>query len=219
MRPTSVEIFSRFVVSTIHFRSHRIESWPALAWLAQCRSGSDVVDVIHGPRVEVAPDWFCEAVWDGPFEHRDFDQTDLAFGVGGRTREQHITFVSSGTTVDRLQALELNSGLMISNSLACLLAASGSRVDPVYPHYFRDFSSIRNGLSRYTPLLATSHGSARLIYFNNVIWDGKRLQQAAKPHPARDFAAFERYRDFLERSLHRIGENLGAVSRRTPFRL
>lgn len=206
-------------MSPIHFRSHRIESWPALAWLAQCQPGSDVVDVIHGPRVEVTPDWFCEAVWDGRFEDGGFDQTDLVFGSGGRSRAGAVTFVSSGATVDRLQALELHNGTLISNSLACVLAASGGRVDPVYPHYFRDFSSICNGISRYTPLVATSHGAARLIYFNNVTWDGKRLQQAVKPYPERDFQTFESYRDFLEGSLHRIGENLGAAARRNPFRL
>ena len=206
-------------MSPIHFRSHRINSWPALAWLVQCRTGSDVVDVIHGPRVECTSDWFCEAVWDGRFEDGDFDYTDLVFGSGGRSRAAGLTFVSSGTTVDRLQALELDSGVLISNSLPCLLAASGSRVDPAYPHYFRDFSTICNGLSRYTPLLSTSHGRARLIYFNNMTWDGKRLQQAAKPSPARDFREFERYRDFLATSLERIGENLAEPTRRHPFRL
>src|SRR4051812_15421913 len=97
--------FDRRVKSLrLHFQ--RPESWPALAWLARCRRGEDVVEVIHGPRVETTPEWFCEAVWDGDYEAGDFDRTDIVFGSGGRARAGGITFVSSGATVDRLQALE-----------------------------------------------------------------------------------------------------------------
>jgi len=205
----------------MRLRYHRIDSWPALAWLARCRRGSDVVDVSHGPRVELAPEWFCEAVWDGCYEDGDFDRTDIVFGSGGHVRGRVVTFVSSGATVDRLQAFESGDDVWVSNSLPCLLAASNSRLDPAYPHYFRDFSSICLGLLRYAPLLTTSGGggATRLIYFHNVTWDGTRLQQAPKPMPVRDFSSFERYRGFLETSLQRLGENLSAPARRQRFRL
>lgn len=201
----------------LHYQ--QIDSWPALAWLARCRRGSDVIDVMHGPRVEATLNWFCEAVWDGSYEDGDFDRTDIVFGSGARARGNVVTFVSSGATVDRLQALESGNDVWVSNSLPCLLAASNSHVDPSYPHYFRDFSSICLGLSRYTPLLTTSAGAARLIYFNNVVWDGTRLQQSPKPLPARDFGSFERYRRFLEQSLVRLAANLAAPARRRPFRM
>ncbi len=38
----------------------------------------------HGGRVEVAEDFFCEAVWAGAYTVAAFDQTDLVFGSGGR---------------------------------------------------------------------------------------------------------------------------------------
>src|SRR5712671_3254479 len=98
----------------MRLRYHRIDSWPALAWLARCQRGSDVVDVMHGPRVESTPDWFCEAVWDGSYENGDFDRTDIVFGSGGRARSAVVTFVSSGATVDRLQALESGAHVWIS---------------------------------------------------------------------------------------------------------
>ena len=53
--------------------------------------------------MEVCDTWFCEAVWDGDYEAGDFDLTDLVFGSGGRLRDERAIFVSSGTTVDRLQ--------------------------------------------------------------------------------------------------------------------
>jgi hypothetical protein len=92
-------------------------------------------------------------------------------------------------------------------------------LDPVYRHYSRDFESICRGLLRYIPLLATSAGTARLIYFDNVTWDGRGLAKTAKVSPARDFTTFEGYRGFLESSLQHIAVNLAAPARRHPFRL
>jgi hypothetical protein len=206
-------------VHRIRLRFHRIDTWPQLAWLARCRPGAEAVDVMHGSRVEIAPEWFCEAAWDGSYEDGGFDRTDLVFGSGGRVRGGALTFVSSGTTVDRLQVLESNGNVWVSNSLPCLLAASASLLDPVYRHYSRDFESICRGLLRYIPLLATSAGTARLIYFDNVTWDGRGLAKTAKVGPARDFTTFEAYRGFLESSLQHIAVNLAAPARRHPFRL
>src|SRR3954469_6526077 len=209
----------RLPVGTMHFRFQLAESWPALAWLARCDRQSDVVDVIHGARVEVTRHWFCEAVWDRPFAAGDFDQTDLVFGSGARLRDGSVTFVSAGSTVDRLQYLQAGPLTLISNSLPCLMAAADGQVDPAYPHYFRDFSSIRLGLSRYRPTLPTSAGVARLVYFQNVKWDGTRLRETDKPTPTRDFRSIERYRGFLETALQRLGDNLTARERRFPYRL
>lgn len=203
---------------TMRFSYQCADSWPALAWLAHCRPGADVVDVVHGPRVDTTADWFCEAVWDGPYDDGDFDRTDLVFGSGGRVRDGVATFVSSGATVDRIQVLEVGGSVWVSNSLPCLLAAADASVDPAYPHYFRDFSSIRLGLARYAPTLNTSVGAARLVYFDNVSWDGSRLRQTSKLVPVRDFGTFEKYRRFLEDALVRIGANLAAPARAQPFR-
>ena len=133
---------------SMRLRFHLAESWPALAWLARCERGSDVVEIFHGVRVEVTRDWFCEAVWDRPYAAGDFDRTDLVFGSGGRLRDGLITFVSAGSTVDRLQFLETSRMTLVSNSLPCVLAAAGGKVDLTYPHYFRDFSSIRTTCPR-----------------------------------------------------------------------
>jgi len=205
-------------VTSLRLRFHRSDTWPALSWLARCRPGDEVVDVIHGTRVEAAPDWFCEAVWDGAYENGDFDRTDIVFGSGGRARDGGITFVSSGATVDRLQTMESGEEVWVSNSLPCLLAISGGQLDPAYPHYFRDFSSIRLGLSRYASQVVTNRGIIRLTYFNNVVWDGQRLRTLAKPNPSRDFGTFERYRGFLEATLQRVGRNLTASARQYPYR-
>jgi len=204
--------------TAVQIQSQRAAGWPALAWLARCRPGSSVVHVIHGSRVEIAPDWFCEAVWDGPYDGGDFDRTDVIFGSGARIRGSRITFVSAGATVDRLQVMETGGGVWISNSLTCLLAATGAQPDPAYPHYFRDFSSIRLGLSRYAPLITTDAGAARLIYFHNLTWDGTRLYQDEKPFAVRHISRFHRYRSFLDGALQSIATNMSATTRQYPYR-
>ena len=90
----------------ITFDYQEMPNWPALAWLAACESGKSSLKVWHGTQVETRSDWFCEAVWDSTFCEGGFDSTDLVFGSGGRRRAERVTFVSSGTTVDRLQYLE-----------------------------------------------------------------------------------------------------------------
>ena len=105
-------------------------AWPVLSWLARCRRGGGAVTVFHGPWVETRPDWFCEAVWDGDFEDGGFDRTDFVFGSGARRRPGGLRFVASGTSLDRLNVLERDGDVLVSNSLACLLAVSGTEPDP-----------------------------------------------------------------------------------------
>ena len=152
-----------------------VADWPPLAWLAQCPRGNGLISIWHGRSVERAADWFCEAVWAGPYTAGQFDRTDLVFGSGGRLRGEGAVFVSSGSTVDRLQTLETRDGAWVSNSLACLLAGVAGSVDPTYPGFVRDFKSVTRGLRRYKRTLTTSAGPVQLVYFANIRWDGQRL--------------------------------------------
>jgi hypothetical protein len=192
--------------------------WPQLAWLARCSDGEQNVSVLHGPGVELYDDWFCEAAWAGPFEEGDFDLTDIVAGTGGRLRDDKIIFVSSGSTVDRLQVLVKGPQVWVSNSLACLLEKVDASVDPTYGQYHRDFGSINHGLNSYKRELLTSAGAVRLVYFNNLAWDGQKLEEVAKPGERRDFSSFELYRRFLDACMTRMAENLSHRGRRLPFK-
>jgi hypothetical protein len=201
------------------FEYHPLESWPPLAWLALCTRAKPVVRVFHGPRIEVQDRWFCEAVWDGEYKLGDFDSTDLIFGSGGRARDGNVVFASSGTTVDRLQSLAREGGVWISNSLACLLAATNTALDPHFSRYYEHLGSIVHGLSRYERRLEVFGGSVQFTYFHNLKWDGTALVEVKKPDTVRDFTAFTSYRDFLSTSLGRITENIAANGREYPYRL
>ena len=195
------------------------EEWPKLAWIAECVKSDSVIHVRHGSQVEARESWFCEAVWDGEFEAGRFDQTDLVFGSGGRLREEQVVFVSSGSTVDRLQFLELEYKVLISNSLPCLLAVSGIKVDHTYGRFQEFFQSIMKGIDSYEKRLPVLSGRLELTYFRNLVWDGRHLEEEDKPEFLRDFSSFSRYRGFLNASVAKIGDNMSAAARNHRYEM
>src|SRR5437773_7610238 len=203
----------------MHFRYTPIPEWPRLAWLARGHRGDSRVDVFHGPDVETTADGFCEAVWDGEFARAGFDETDVVFGSGARRRGGDVTFVSSGSTVDRLHSHEAAGTVCVANSLVCLLVAIGADVDPTYAGYYADFKSISDGLAGYARSVSTSAGPVRLTYFHNLVWNGSALRERPKPGPHRDFGDFAAYRGFLEASLAGLAQNLSSSDRAVPLQM
>jgi hypothetical protein len=201
----------------LNLQFNSVANWPPLAWLARCERKSGPVTIFHGSRVEAAADWFCEAVWAGDYAAADFDRTDIVAGSGARLRPEGLMFVGAGSTVDRLNSLESEDSVWVSNSLSCLLSATGARVAPSYPRYYSDLKSIIYGLDKYRRFLKTSRGPVRLTYFDNLRWDGDALTVEAKPGLGRDFSNFSLYRDFLAASLEAVAANMKARERRFPY--
>jgi hypothetical protein len=197
----------------LSFSYELAEAWPSLAWIATCEAGSRVVHVVHGRGVECRSDWFCEAVWDAPFSDGDFDQTDSVFGSGGRRRERAITFVSAGSTVDRLQFATIDGRTFVSNSLACLLEATGAQLDGSFRGYSELFEQINHGIDEELPDLPIVGGRVELCYFHNLRWDGAGLRKSPKPAPQRDFSTFEKYTGFIRSALERIAGNMASPER------
>ena len=201
----------------LHFTP--VDPWPCLAWVARCCPSDRTVRVWHGRQVEVRPLWFCEAVWNRDFEAGDFDLTDLVFGSGARVRDDRVVFVSSGSTVDRLQHAEIDGKTWISNSLACLVAVSGVKVAKDYQRYPEFFQSARKGIDTYERRLPTWSGQIELTYFRNLSWNGVSLTVEDKPFPERDFDSFQKYRAFLATSLSHIAHNMEAADRSHPYQM
>jgi hypothetical protein len=196
-----------------------VPEWPRSAWLAVCDRERGDVTVFVGPRVEVGDGWLCEGIWDAPYVEGDLDRTDLVFGSGVRLRGDSVVFVSSGTTVDRLHALERECEHYVSNSLPCLLAATGGSLELSFDRYGRIGRSIVMGLDSYERELPTTAGPVQLTYFNNLSWDGRKLSQVRKPVTHRDFTSYEAYRNFLDGALQRLVTNALAHERRSPLEL
>jgi hypothetical protein len=204
---------------SFRFKYVPVPDWPQLAWLAHCHRSRDVITVFHGSGVETTDEWFCEAAWAGDFQAGDFDQTDVVAGTGARIRPGQIVFVSSASTVDRLQSLDSPDGPWISNSLACLLAGTDARIDESSGAYYRLFRTIVRGVRQYKRLFPTSSGPVTLTYFDNLVWDGRQLSPIDKPGRGRDFSTFGRYAGFLQKSMDDLAANAHAAERRRKFEI
>jgi hypothetical protein len=202
----------------MRFKFRLARQWPALAWLATIDSGSNVVTVTHGQRVETCDDWFCEAVWAGEFNAGDFDRTDQIFGSGARLRNGKLTFVSSGTTVDRLQWIKTHDGIHVSNSLVCLMKHVNATLDPTFARYQQFFGTILSGIHEYDRELMTSAGKVRLCYFHNLALNGDSLDEVEKPETASGFGCFQDYRDYLAVAMKALAKNLQSPDRTHAFK-
>lgn len=202
----------------MEFAYQMVSGWPPLAWIARCPGKSKAITVWHGSQVEVRCDWFCEAVWPGPFEAGNFDQTDLAAGTGGRCRDDVVVFAAPGNTVDRILSLRTDQGLLVSNSLACLLAVSGAEIDLAYPDYYKDFTSIIHGLSKYKQTISTSLGNIRITVFGSVVWNGSQAAYMLKKPESRNFSSFIHYEQFLQENLNNLADNLADQGRKQHYR-
>ena len=197
----------------------QISDWPALAWVAVGRVGTGSLSFMHGPHVELASFGACEAVWDGAYENGDFDLTDIVSGSGMRVRDGRVVFVSAGSTVDRLQYLLDGSDFYISNSLPCLIAASGAKISACYTEYYPDFASVVKGLDHYKRTIESSRGPIQLVYFNNVEWDGNAPTVVPKRDCPRDFSNFAAYERFLRDTMRALASNMRDRARVHPYEM
>ncbi|MEM8670729.1 MAG: hypothetical protein AAGG48_24595 [Planctomycetota bacterium] len=199
---------------TVLFQYRCHDRWPPLAWVASGTVGETSVTVQHGPGVQCCNDWFGEIVWDGDFGSADFDQSDLVYGSGARRRGDGVTFVSASHTLDRLVCSQDGKTFWISNSLPALLAVSQTSIDPLYPFYPRDFTSIIQGMTQHRRSIANASRSLRLIYHDNLRLSDSGLQIIEKPQIERSLKTYEHYREFLKQSIASCGANLQDKNRR-----
>lgn len=194
-----------------------VPTWPPLAWACRCITGEGCVTVFHGPNVETREEWFCEAVWDGDFSEGAFDATDVVSGSGGRLRDGRLVFVSSASTVDRLQWIDIDGTVWVSNSLACLMALTDASVKTGYGRYFEDFGKIVDGLGELPLGLGTSKGRVNFVYFHNAVWDGAAVSLQEKPDLAGKLDSFDDYHGLLRKAFSRLSENLADPARRIGY--
>lgn len=200
------------------FEYHCVGQWPPLAWITRCPAKTKTITLWHGSQVETRAEWFCEAAWPGPFSQGDFDQTDLVAGTGARCRDNAIVFVAPGNTVDRILSLQTPNALWVSNSLPCLLAVSGATLDPTYPRYYEDFTSVIHGLSAYKRSLATSLGDIHITMFGLLTWDGREAKTTIREMTRRDFSSFAGYERFMRENLSALADNIADPARKQNYR-
>ena len=192
-----------------------VPDWPKLAWVATFTKGSRQIDVLHGPMVEVADGWVVEAVWAGEFESGNFDRTDLVFGSGVRCRGNRVVFVSAGTAMERLWYCQQDGQWYVSNSLGALSACAGLSLKEDHCYVNDRKSDFRTtwGLESCVRSLPARPVNAKLIWFNNLVYDGEGPREAEKPDSASRFQAFGDYLGFLVEAAQVLKSNLKSPAR------
>jgi hypothetical protein len=181
-------------------------SLPKLAWVAEVDRTSGLVTLLHGPLVEVRPNFFIEGVWNGPFQNGEFGETDCVFGTGGILGEESIRFVTSASTTDYLYYDEDEGHVSVSNSLPLLLAYTRDRLDPRCPDYARICESITDGINDYRRDIPTKGGKVRRQMYRNLDVSRDKIVESEKRMPPR-FECFEEYRDYLRDNYELIAAN------------
>ena len=187
---------------------------PNLGWLARVELSGRVL-VHHGSQVEAGDGWIVEGVWDGPFGN-GFAESAHLFGSGIRVTNDTVTFVPSCALVDRLLWADLDGTLLVSNSLALLLAATEWRLPPD-GGAARALYSIMRGIDAYDNRIPTTTGTIHQLYHHNLeVRNGRRtLRPKAMPS---EIGSYQAYRALLVEAAERLGQNLAAAGRRFPVR-
>ncbi len=204
----------------MHVVFRLIPALPRLAWAARIVRGGSVVRVWHGPWVEIFPNAFVEGAWDAPFAALGFDCSAALAGSGGRLTRDGLLFASPANMYERLHSVRIDDALVVSNSLAFVLALSGSRLDPSYQRYYSDLldhyrCGIRSTL-KYLQLAGgrrvALHDCCNLLVTPDL--ELRRVEKAWGP-PPRSYADYVRH---LEATLGRVIANATGPERRWRYR-
>ena len=181
-------------------------SLPKLAWVAEVDRTSGIVTLLHGPLVEVRPNFFIEGVWNGPFQDGDFGESDCVFGTGGILDDESIRFVTSASTTDYLYYDEDGGQVTVSNSLPLLLSYIRDALDPRCQDYPLICDSIVDGINDYRRDIPTKGGKVRRQMYRNLDVSREKISESDKRMPPR-FECFEDYRDYLRYNYELIAAN------------
>ena len=191
------------------------ESWPPLSWCAHVSQTHAIVH--HGSGVETAETWFCEGVWDGPFEEGSFSTSDNFFGSGGIAQGGKLLLTSSCAPMDRLHYISIGATQFISNSLVCLMSQTCSEIDPAYESFSEECFTVTAGIDDYAQTLQSSNGLVRMSVCRNLVCSGGSIRVTDKDLPQRRFVDFSAYKSFLRSSLSCIADNMQSSARQRRY--
>lgn len=195
-----------------------LDALPPLAWAAALSKGSDAVDLLHGPNLELFPTGFFEGAWDGDFAAAAFAKAANLFGSGGSLSQEGAVFVGPSHTLEPLYIARTPRLSAVSNSLAFLLWRCGLALDPYNFHYGRSFSAIVHGLERTPQEIELEGGTLTLLHHHNAMLkpDGS-FSVLPKTLPP-NFADFGEYRSYLTDVTCAVFRNAEDSRRRFRFK-
>lgn len=195
----------------------KVDTLPRLAWCAKIKRGNRSIELLHGPWVEVANDFFCEGAWSGDFANAGFD-TGMFMGTGGKTTDDGLIVASPNHTLDRIWLLKYDEVLLVSNSLTFVLAQTNDDADQHSLLYDSRLASIKYGLNKYVRSIPTRNGGQVQIYYHCNLLINPDLYVTEKPKMfVRDFVDYSDYKLFLEENVVAIHANANDRQRQFKY--
>ncbi len=203
------------VSPSLQFR--RNDSLPPLAWCAKLDRALTIV-VEHGPGVDTGPDYFVEGVWSLPFGDTRFSTSEVMLGSGGRVDSGRVIFTPTTHTLERLCSLRLGDRLFVSNSLAYLLEATGSRLDIRNSQYEVELLSYLRGYRKAVKTIRLHGGRhVSLHYHESFAVDETLTPRSISPPEPPAFPSYHDYIGYLDRTIRRLHDNANAPGRRINY--
>jgi hypothetical protein len=195
----------------------QIDSIPRLAWCAKLVKAGDTVEVLHGPWVETADDFFFEGAWSGAFQSREFE-TSQCVGSGGKVSGNRLLISTPSHTLERVFLLRTGRTLFLSNSFAFVLATAQDNVHPRALLYSVKLASITNGLREYAKWLPTRKGRrVRMFYHCNLFIDSRLHVTEEAKASVEAFQTFHAYKAFLLSHVAAIHANANDARRKIHY--
>jgi len=199
-------------------RFREISGLPQLAWVASATADGDEAIVYHGSSVEHSPEWMVEGVWDEEFRAGAFHTSPHFFGSGIRVQQDRLHFVPSSALVNRLLYCRYQERIVVSNSLALLLAFTGATLNPAH-QYRAETYAIRHGVGRYPRSFTITHPEVRSFYQvydeSLVVAAGGLTFESLRRAP--HLTSFAHYRALVGEALGRLRANYASPERRLPM--
>lgn len=188
---------------------------PRLAWLATADPATGDTIAYHGASVECGDGWMVEGVWDDAFERGDFHRSEHFFGTGIRVADGRVHFVPPSSPTGPLLYCTYRKHVLVSNSLALLLAYTGAELDPAHD-YRRETYAIRQGVRSYAREFVVAHPEIAAFrqLFDEALVLGDGEVTCTSLRPARPIPSFAAYRGLIAAALRRLRENWRAAGRR-----
>ncbi|HEY7205106.1 MAG TPA: hypothetical protein VIA61_12455 [Methylomirabilota bacterium] len=190
---------------------------PALAWMVEVTSPRIVFE--YGTGVEADEDHVVEGAWSGEFPRGEFADALTFTGTGVRVVGSDLVCATPTNTLHPLFVIRTGQRLLVSNSLAFLLARAGEDIDRGYAHYQFDLMSVMYGLRRYRRRLPTRGGTpVQIAHHCNVRID-RDLRLTFMPKPAAaPFVDYAAYAGFLSSEVIAVTNNAQHRDRRVRYR-
>jgi hypothetical protein len=192
-------------------------SIPKLAWTCTLTEGSDDIILEHGENVDLGDGFFFEGAWGGAFETGDF-LTTPCFGSGGKLVGQGITLTPPDHILERLCYIRTGPTLLVSNSLAMLIARAKGELDTTRADYHVLLTKMLRGLDHHETELPLKGGRAVTLWaWHHMHIDADlTISKEEKDRPT-SFADYTAYETYLSGSMKAIFDNAAHPDRRMQF--